>query len=266
MARFSWRASRVPVLVLRGLIAARPFAIHIARYREPIRRAFALARRHKILMLAIDSPGGSPVQSDLVASYIRTQADALGVRVIAAIGDVGASGGYWLACAGDEIIANRMSIVGSIGVIGGGFGLADFIQRHGIERRIYTAGAHKARLDPFRPEDADDVLFTRALLTSIHDEFKDWVRTRRGSRLRDEGAAFDGSYMLGSEALKVGLIDGFGSIDAWVSEWGGPRAKPVFVEPRRPRGLSRLFARTAAESVLEVAEERAAHPLARLTL
>ncbi|MDA8389440.1 MAG: S49 family peptidase [Gammaproteobacteria bacterium] len=265
MTLFPWRAPRVPVLVLRGLIAARPYAIHLRRYREPIRRAFALARPRKMLVLAIESPGGSPVESDLVASFIRAEAEAQGVRVIAIIGEVGASGGYWLACAADEIFANRMSIVGSIGVIGGGFGFVDFIARHGIERRIYTAGAHKARLDPFRPEETDDVLFTQALLTDIHAQFKDWVRVRRGPRLLDEEAAFDGSYMLGSRALQLGLIDGLGGIDEWVREAAGPRAKPVFIEPRRPRGLARLFARGAAEALIEVAEEHW-HPLARMTL
>ncbi len=255
MTVFPWRAPQVPVLVLRGLIAPRPYAINLRRYRDPIRRAIALARSRKVLLLAIESPGGSPVESDLIATFIRTEAETHGVRVIAVIGDVGASGGYWLACAGDEIVANRMSIVGSIGVIGGGFGFADFIQRHGIERRVYTAGAHKARLDPFRPEEADDVLFTQALLTDIHAQFKDWVRARRGPRLLDQEAAFDGSYMLGTRALALGLIDGLGSVDEWIREWGGRRAKPVFVEPRRPRGLARLFARGAVESLVEVAEE-----------
>ncbi len=266
MALNPWRAPRVPVLVLRGLIAARPYGINIRRYREPIRRAFALARQRKLLMLAIESPGGSPVESDLVARYIRAQADIHGVRLIAVIGDVGASGGYWLACCADEILANRMSIVGSIGVIGGGFGLADFIHRHGIERRVYTAGAHKARLDPFRAEDPDDVLFTQGLLTDIHDQFKDWVRVRRGPRLVDEKAAFDGSYMLGSRALELGLIDGVGSIDDWIREWAGPRARPHFVEPRRPRGIGRLFARSATEAILEVAAEHWSHPLVRTRL
>lgn len=259
-----WRAPRIPVLSLRGIIAARPYAISLSAYREPVARAFALARRRRHLLLAVESPGGSPVQSDLVASLIRTHAERSGVRVTAVIGDVGASGGYWLACAADEIRANRMSIVGSIGVIGGGFGFAGFIARHGIERRIYAAGAHKSRLDPFRPENADDILFTERLLADLHTQFKDWVRSRRGARLGDENVVFDGSYMLGTQALAFGLIDGFGSVDSVVAEIGGPRARPLIIAPRRPRALARLLTRTAVQTLADDAEERLFWPQLRL--
>ena len=259
-----WRAPRIPVLSLRGIIAAKPYAISLAAYREPIERAFALAKSRKRLILAIESPGGSPVQSDLVASLIRKHAEERGVRVLAVIGDVGASGGYWIACAADEIYANRMSIVGSIGVIGGGFGFVDFIARHGIERRLYTAGEHKARLDPFRPEAADDLLFVKELLEDMHAEFKDWVRTRRGHRLGPEEKVFDGSYMLGTKARALGLIDGFGSIDSLVREIGGARAKPLMIEAKRPKGLIRLLGRSAVESMVDVAEEHLKGPSLRL--
>lgn len=259
-----WRAPRIPVLSLRGVIAAKPHAISLAAYREPIERAFTLAKSRKRLILAIESPGGSPVQSDLVASLIRKRAEELGVQVMAVIGDVGASGGYWIACAGDEIYANRMSIVGSIGVIGGGFGLVEFIARHGIERRLYTAGEHKARLDPFRPEAADDLLFVKELLQDMHAEFKDWVRTRRADLLGPEDQVFDGSYMLGIKARTLGLIDGFGSIDSLVQEIGGPRAKPLMIEAKRPKGLMRLLGRSAIESVADIAEERLISPSLRL--
>ena len=259
-----WRAPRIPVLSLRGLIAARPYAINLSAYREPIARAFALARRRKHLLLAIESPGGSPVQSDLVASLIRVKAERSGVHVTAVIGDVGASGGYWLACAADEIRANRMSIVGSIGVIGGGFGFAGLIARYGIERRIYAAGAHKSRLDPFRPENPDDIMFTQRLLADLHAQFKDWVRSRRGARLGDEEAVFDGSYMLGMQALACGLIDGFGSVDSVVAEIGGPRARPLVIAPKRPRGFARLFARSAVFALTDSTEERLFWPQLRL--
>lgn len=256
----AWRTPRVPVLSLRGIIAARAGAIHLALYRDAIERAFALAKKRRHLVLAIDSPGGSPVQSDLIASVIRDRAQEHDVQVTAVIGDVGASGGYWLACAAQDIRANRMSIVGSIGVIGGGFGFVEFIARHGIERRIYTAGEHKARLDPFRPEEADDVLFTQTLLSDIHAEFKDWVRTRRGSRLGPEAAVFDGSYMLGTKAKMLGLIDDFGTIESVVHEIAGKRAKPLIIEPKRNRGLMRLLGRSAVEAVVDIAEERMMRP------
>ncbi|MHB8253802.1 MAG: S49 family peptidase [Acidiferrobacter sp.] len=255
-----WRTPRVPVLSLRGIIAAKPYAISLAAYREPIERAFALGKKCKRLILSIESPGGSPVQSDLVASLIRKQAEEREVRVLAVIGDVGASGGYWIACAADEIFANRMSIVGSIGVVGGGFGFAEFIARHGIERRLYTAGEHKARLDPFRPETSDDLLFTQELLQDMHAEFKDWVRTRRGSRISSEDVVFDGSYMLGTKAKTLGLIDGFGSIDSLVQDIGGKRAKPIMIEPKRPRGLMRFMGRSAVETMADIAEDRLMRP------
>ncbi len=260
-----WRAPRIPVLPFRGIIAPRPYAISLAAYSEPIERAMALARGRKRLILSIESPGGSPVQSDLVASFIRERARENDVKVLAVIGDVGASGGYWIACAADEIYANRMSIVGSIGVIGGGFGFAEFIARHGIERRIYTAGEHKSRLDPFRPEQADDLLFTKELLQDMHAEFKDWVRSRRGARLiGSESQIFDGSYMLGSKGKDLGLIDGFASVDSLVREIGGKRAQPQLIEPKRARGLMRLMGRSALEAAWDITEDRMAGPRLRL--
>ncbi len=265
MTLLSWRAPRVPVVSLRGLIAAKPYAINIAAYREPIGRAFTLAKRGaKAVILAIESPGGSAVQSDLVASLIRERAEYHKVRVFAAIGDVGASGGYWIACAADEILAHRMSIVGSIGVVGGGFGFVDFIARHGIERRVYTAGEHKVRLDPFRPESPDDLLFTKDLLSDMHTEFKAWVRERRGARLGPEETVFDGSYRLGTQAKGLGLIDRFGSVDSLVRELAGARARPVILEPKRPRGLLKLMGRSATEAAWDIAEERLLSPGLRL--
>lgn len=245
------------------MIAAKPHAISLAAYREPIERAFALAKARQHLIVSIESPGGSPVQSDLVASFIRKRAEERKVRVSAVIGDVGASGGYWIACAADNIYANRMSIVGSIGVIGGGFGFVEFIARHGIERRLYTAGEHKARLDPFRPEAADDLLFVKELLQDMHGEFKDWVRLRRADRLGPLDQVFDGSYMLGTKAKALGLIDGFASVDSLVQEIGGQRAKPVMIEAKRPRGLMRLVGRSAIESIADIAEERLMDPRVR---
>lgn len=238
--KFPFRRPRVPVLVLHGVIARRG-AIHIGAYEKPIARAAALAKRCGHLVLDIDSPGGSPVQSDLVAGALRTAAAKDGFRIHAAIGDVGASGGYWIACAADRIVANPMSIVGSIGVIGGGFGFPDAIARLGIERRVYKAGANKQRLDPFLPERAEDVAFTQALMTDIHQGFIAWVRQRRGGALK-EGvlkpgeALFDGGYMLGSRAAEVGLTDGLGDVAALVRELGGEKARAVRIAPKR-RGL-----------------------------
>jgi ClpP class serine protease len=260
-----WRRRGIPVIQLRGIIAANPGAINISAYTDPIDRGFALAKRaDNALILAIESPGGSAVQSDLIGQLIRRRADQANVRVISVIGDVGASGGYWLACAGDEIRANRLSIVGSIGVITGGFGFDKFIARYDIERRLYTAGENKARNESFSPQRPQDVAFTKELLAECHEMFKSWVRERRGGRLTgDEAAIFDGGYMLGEKAKALGLIDGFGDVDSLVKELGGDKAKPVWLRPRRPRGLLRLVSRSAVNSILDVAEEKLLTPTLR---
>lgn len=257
--RLPFTSPKIPVLPLRGIIAAQPGRINYESYAPLIERGAQLARKSGNLILAIESPGGSAAQSDLIGQAIRRAADEHKVAVTAVIGDMGASGGYWLACAADRILANRLSIVGSIGVVTGGFGLDEFIARHGISRRIYTAGANKRRGDMFAPEREEDVAFTRELLDEAHAMFKNWVRERRGERLiGTEEQVFDGGYMLGERALALGLIDGFGDVMSVVKELGGPKAKPVWLRPRRPRGLLRLLSQSAMDSALNVAEERLA--------
>ena len=256
-----WRRPRLNVIVLHGTIAARAGMLNADSARPLIEKAFAFARRQPVI-LDIESPGGSPVQPDLIASMIRTHADRAGVRVHAVIREVGASGGYWLACAADEIHANPMSIVGSIGVVGGGFGFPHLLDRLGIERRIYTAGTNKARLDPFSQEKPEDVAFTKDLMDKLHTRFKDWVRTRRGSRLKvPEESLFDGGYMLGEQALASGLIDGFATVDELVRQLGGDRARPRRIAPKRSRLALRL-PRLAVDTVLDALEDRAS----RITL
>ncbi len=264
-----WRRPRVPVVELHGLIAARESALSLRAAQPLIERAFRSVAREGTVVLDIESPGGSAVQSDLIASLIRRQAERAGARVVAVVGEVGASGGYWLACAADEIRANPMSVVGSIGVIGGGFGIPALLARAGVERRLYTAGENKARLDPFSPERPEDVVFVRALIGDIHTRFKDWVRDRRAGRLKaEEGVIFDGSFFLGQQALALGLIDGFGDIDAVVRELGGERAKARHFRPKRRLRLlgrlPRMLAREAVAAALETLEERAAAPQARI--
>ncbi len=259
--KFPWSRPRIPVICFTGLIAPRPGMINLQAYAPVISRGFAMAKKSGHLILAIESPGGSAAQSDLIGQLIRRRAEADKISITAIIGDTGASGGYWLACAADKILANRLSIVGSIGVVTGGFGLDQFIARYGIERRIYTAGENKRRGDMFAPERAEDVAFTRALLDEAHAMFKDWVRARRAERLTaDEAQIFDGGYMLGERALKLGLIDGFGDVDAVVKELGGPKARPAMLKPSRPRGLLRFFMQSAVDGALNAAEERAAAP------
>jgi ClpP class serine protease len=251
-----WRRPRLNVIVLHGTIAARVGMLNADSARPLIEKGFASAGRRPVI-LDIESPGGSPVQSDLIAGMIRAQAEKTGVRVHAVIREVGASGGYWIACAADEIHANPMSIVGSIGVVGGGFGFPDLLGRLGIERRIYTAGTNKARLDPFSPEKPEDVAFVKDLMEKLHVRFKSWVRTRRGQRLKaPDEVVFDGSYMLGEQALAIGLIDGLATVDELVRQLGGDRARPRRIAPKRSR-LSLRLPRLALDTLLDAIEERA---------
>ena len=252
---FFWRRPRINVIELHGLIAPRTGAVSAGSMAPLIDRAFRTAGDQPVI-LDIESPGGSPVQSDLIATLIRRRAEHHKVRVHAVIREVGASGGYWLACAADEIYANPMSIVGSIGVRGGGFGFPDMLTRIGVERRLYTAGSNKARLDPFSPEKADDVRFVQDLLDALHERFKSWVRTRRSGRLKaDEAMLFDGSFMLGERALATGLIDGFADVDEQVRKLGGERARARVLKPRR-RGLLRRLPGLLVDVLLDAIEER----------
>ena len=257
-ALMPWRPPQVPVIVLHGVIAPRAGMLNADSARPLIDKAFA-ARRGQPVILDIESPGGSPVQSDLIAAMIRERAETDHVRVHAVIREVGASGGYWLACAADEIHANPMSIVGSIGVIGGGFGFPDLLARVGVERRLYTAGRNKARLDPFSPEKPEDVAFVKDLMEKLHARFRTWVQQRRGQRLKgDLDSLFDGSFMLGEQAKERGLIDGFATVDSLVKQLAGDKARPRRFAPKR-RGLLARLPRLGVDALLDALEDRAWH-------
>jgi signal peptide peptidase SppA len=262
--RLPFSKPKIPVVQLRGIIAARPGMLNLEGCAPMLARGFAMAKQSGKLVLAIESPGGSATQSDLIGQLIRRKAEKEKIEVTAVIGDLGASGGYWLACAADKSYASRLSIVGSIGVVTEGFGLSEFIARHGIERRTLTAGENKRRNDMFAPRRAEDMAFTQGLLDEIHEMFKAWVRERRGARLtQDETQIFDGGFMLGERAKTLGLIDGFGDVEQIVKALGGEKARPVWLKPRPPRGLMRFIFRNAAEAALDVAEERTAAPSLR---
>ena len=163
--------------------------------------------------LSVNSPGGSAVQSALIAKRIRDLADENDIPVIAFAEDIAASGGYWLACAGDEIYANGSSIIGSIGVVSGGFGFTELIKKMGVERRLHTAGDNKAMLDPFTPEKPADVKHLKSLQREIHETFTEMVRARRGERLIGaDKDIFSGAFWTGRKALEMGLIDGIGDL------------------------------------------------------
>lgn len=191
--------------------------------------------------ISINSPGGSPVQSALIHARIRELAEEKNLPVIVFCEDVAASGGYWLACAGDEIYADESSVVGSIGVIYAGFGYVDAIAKLGIERRVHTAGENKSILDPFKPERADDVAHLKSLQTDIHDAFKALVKSRRGRKLKpDDPEIFSGAFWAGRQALARGLVDGIGHMHQVLKTRFGEKLVIRSVSPAQGWGLKKL--------------------------
>jgi signal peptide peptidase SppA len=233
----------VAVVKLHGVITPTPSpvgrgAINLGSVESALARAFSHERLVAVA-LAVNSPGGAATQSALVADRIRGLAAKRSTPVLAFCEDVAASGGYWLACAADEIYAHSTSLVGSIGVVSSGFGLAGLLERFGVERRVHTAGTKKVRLDPFRPEQPEDVEWLTTLQGDLHDQFTEWVRSRRGDKLAtDNPDLFSGEVWTGSKALDLGLIDGLGTLRDVIGR-RYPDAHLVAVEPRRPL-LARL--------------------------
>jgi signal peptide peptidase SppA len=230
------RRPLVAVIPLAGLIAAaaRPGAGGTLNDRDlapAIERAFARGKPAAVA-LAINSPGGSPVQSSLIAARIRRLADEKKLPVIAFVEDLAASGGYWLATAADEILIDPVSIVGSIGVISAGFGFHELLGRWGVERRVHTAGEDKSLLDPFRPERAEDVARLKRLQAEAHRVFVAQVRARRGDRLRGENL-FTGDVWIGAEAVANGLADGIGHLVPVMKARFGDNTRFAVHGPRR---------------------------------
>ncbi|MBY0336968.1 MAG: S49 family peptidase [Acetobacteraceae bacterium] len=254
----------VALVRLEGIIAARtgPFGgLNAAGVAPLLERAFGIKRVAAVL-LAINSPGGSPVQSSLIAARIRELAEEKKVPVIAVCEDAAASGGYWIACAADEIVADPASIVGSIGVVSGGFGFPRALARLGIERRLRTAGHEKAMLDPFLPESEEDRARQRELLDTLHEEFRAWVRGRRAGKLTaPEDRLFTGRFWTGRQGLALGLVDALGTARGEARRRFGDKVKIVTVGPKRrrfPFSLMPGVGASMAEGVAQAMEERAA--------
>jgi serine protease SohB len=226
----------VPVVRLTGVIGfstpLRP-GLTLAGIARTLERAFSM-RNSSAVAVSINSPGGSPVQSHLIFRRIRELAEAKGRRVIAFVEDAAASGGYMIACAADEIIADPHSIVGSIGVVGGSFGFDKAIAKLGIERRLYTSGEHKAMLDPFLPENADDVERLKKLQREIHVDFIGLVKSRRAGKLNGpENDLFSGEYWTGRRGLELGLVDGIGDLRGVLRERFGEKVVTPLVSAER---------------------------------
>ncbi|MEE8225806.1 MAG: S49 family peptidase [Kiloniellales bacterium] len=265
--RFKEPPPVVAVLRLSGVIGGiGPVrrGLSLASQAHLIERAFKLPRLEAVA-LTINSPGGSPVQSALIAGRIRALAEEKNIPVVAFAEDVAASGGYWLACAADEIFAHESSIVGSIGVISAGFGFPALLERLGVERRVHTAGARKTMLDPFRSEDPKDVARLQTIQTDVHESFQDYVRQRRGERLTGEEAdLFSGEFWTGRRALELGLVDALGDLRQVMRERYGEKVRLRLIDGARPRWRPRLSVEVpapdlaaSAAALVGAVEERA---------
>jgi serine protease SohB len=266
--RFRRDRAVVPVVRLSGVIGLstplRP-GLSLAAVARALERAFA-TRGAAAVALAINSPGGSPVQSHLIFRRIRELADEHKRRVIAFIEDAGASGGYMIACAADEIVADPYSIVGSIGVVGGSFGFDKLIGKIGIERRLYTSGENKAMLDPFLPEKPEDVERLKKLQREIHENFIALVKSRRGGKMAGADTdLFTGEYWSGNRALELGLVDAVGDLRGVLRERFGDKVVTPLIAAergflgRRILGIGHtgLMPASLAEDLISALEARA---------
>ncbi len=239
-----WRkkTNSINVVRLQGAISAggglRP-ALNAKDLEPLLKRAFK--KGVSGVALAINCPGGSPVQSSLIAARIRALSTEHKIPVYAFCEDVAASGGYWLACSADEIYADESSIVGSIGVIAAGFGFVDAIKKIGVERRVYTSGTSKSILDPFKPEKEEDVKRLLDLQEDVHEGFKAYVRKRRAGKLKAEEAdLFTGAFWTGKRGLELGLVDGLGHMHEILRHKFGEKVEISEVSAPKGWGLKRL--------------------------
>lgn len=224
----------VPVVRLTGAIGMggplRP-ALTMASAAASLEKAFATPGAKEVA-LVVNSPGGSPVQSHLIHRRIRALAEEKELAVVAFVEDVAASGGYMIACAADEIIADPSSIVGSIGVVSSGFGFDRALDKIGVDRRLYTSGENKAILDPFSPEKAEDVERLKELQREVHEQFIDLVKSRRGSALSDNPDLFTGAFWTGATGRDLGLVDGLGDLRTTLRERWGDKVEIKVMAPK----------------------------------
>ena len=245
----------VAVIRLQGAISNGARGLDNPSLAPVIEKAFSKGKPAAVA-LEINCPGGSPVQSSLIASRIRRLADEKKIPVFAFVEDVAASGGYWLACAADEIFIDACSITGSIGVISAGFGAQDAIEKLGVQRRVHTSGKSKSMLDPFQPEKPADVKRLKGWLEDLHETFIAYVKSRRGTKLADYPDLFTGEVFIGQKGIDAGLVDGIGHLAPVMKQRFGDKVRFRRYEQKRP-----LFARFGAQIVDDAVagiEERAA--------
>ncbi len=260
----------IPVVRLHGTIIAGGGQfrqnLSLASVASALEKAFA-EKEAPAVAISINSPGGSPVQSRLIFQRIRDLAVEKNKKVLVFVEDVAASGGYMIAVAGDEIIADPSSIVGSIGVVSASFGFPELLKKIGVERRVHTAGKNKAVLDPFRPEREEDVEKLKELQLEVHETFIDLVKDRRGDRLSQDPELFTGQFWTGKRGLSLGLVDALGDMRGFLKgRYGSKTQLKLITAPRglfgRRLGLfgSRMeatdIAGAVAGGVLEAAQDR----------
>ena len=266
-ARFRSNAVEIPVIRLSGAIMAggsqfRP-ALNLAAISPLLEKAFS-DKAAPAVAFSVNSPGGSPVQARLIYKRIRDLASEKNKTVFMFLEDVAASGGYMIAVAGDEIIADPSSIVGSIGVISSSFGFTGLMEKIGVERRVHTAGSNKSVLDPFLPEKKKDIEHLKSLQLDIHDVFISMVKERRGAKLKDNPDLFTGLFWAGQKAKDLGLVDDLGDMRSFLKARFGEKTKLRLIAQSRglfgmragAGGVSQIGA-GAAEALIEGAEERA---------
>tara|TARA_B100000287_G_scaffold246028_1_gene231306 strand:- start:256 stop:1056 length:801 start_codon:yes stop_codon:yes gene_type:complete len=249
----------VSVIQFTGIIApnmGRKKGLNIQDFDKSIDQAFQ-NKNVKAVALQINSPGGSPVQSDFLAKRIIKLSREKNIPVISFVEDVAASGGYWLACAADEIFASRASIVGSIGVISAGFGFDKAMIKLGIDRRIYTAGESKSILDPFSPEKKEDVKKLKSVQKELHEYFIEYIKTRRGGKLKEDNQKiFSGLFWSGETAMDLGLIDGIGEIKEILKNRFGDKVKIKEYAPKRKFFDFGNFISIAFDNIIDKVEEK----------
>lgn len=266
--RFRASVVEIPVVRLSGAIMTgnSPLRQNLSLEGIAVQLEKAFDNKHSpAVALSINSPGGSPVQSRLIYKRIRDLAAEKNKKVHVFVEDVAASGGYMIAIAGDEIIADPSSILGSIGVVSASFGFTELIKKIGVERRVHTAGKNKATMDPFQPEKASDVEHIKALQLEIHQTFIDMVKERRGNKLQDNDDLFTGQFWTGITALQLGLIDGLDDMRSHLRKLYGEKTKLNLIQPSRgllgrknTGGISHAqMLGAAGESLMNVLEEKA---------
>ena len=259
---FFSKSITIPALRLTGVIGQAGFmrsGLSLTSLDKLINKLFS-DKKAPAIALIINSPGGSPTQSSLIAKKITDLAKKKNKKILAFVEDVAASGGYWLACTADEIYLDQNSIVGSIGVISPGFGFVDLIKKIGIERRVYTSGKSKSFLDPFKEEKTEDIERLKKIQEQIHDNFISYVKSRRGNKLNENNLEeiFSGLFWVGQKGIDLGLADGLGSINEIIENKFGKKAKIKIIDQKKSF-LQRRFSSSLIDSdaVLQKIEEKA---------